>query len=142
MTVGITPREPVTETLLIRSGLSMDVLLEQFDDVVGHFVDPVSGALGECLALLFAFFEDLLAFCIDLFASLLQAALFELLRLLFRFCANFLGTFPGLGYSLVAVVFCQCDDLVGLVFGRLNSFENLWPRHTLSNQTFARACIW
>src|SRR6056297_2208670 len=130
MTSSMTAREPVTDTLLIRSGLSMHRLLEQVYHVVGYFLLVLARPRFEFLTLALAGSEEFFALGLDFLAGLGETFLVEFGRLIVGFAPNLFGLFASLGDALVALLLGLGDDIVGLLFGLLDSFENLWPRHT------------
>jgi hypothetical protein len=123
--------EPVTETRLIRSGLSMYRLLEQFCDVFDHVLGALAGTRLELLAGLLAVPEQSLSLHFDLGASLFETVLGGRVGLLVGLLTDLLGLLASLFDSLLTVLFGLVDDVVGVLFGLFNPVENFWPWHLL-----------
>ncbi|GAD52244.1 hypothetical protein MBEHAL_1004 [Halarchaeum acidiphilum MH1-52-1] len=122
MTSSMTFLVPVTDTLLIRSGLSMHRLLELGEGVLDGLGLVLRGRLAEPFALRFALLDDLLALGFDLLASLGEVFLLQLCRTFFGLLTYLVGPLPGFGEALLPGLLGVGDDVVGVLLGLLNPF--------------------
>src|SRR5699024_7265274 len=125
------PLAPVTDTRLIRSGLSTNLLHESFDDVFDCFVEVVPRTRFEFVAFVLGVVKDFLAFGFDVLARFFEAFVGFFVGLFACGFADLFGLALGLGDPLFSVFLRLFDYLLGFAFCALYPVEHLWSRHVV-----------